>query len=627
MLPRIRGLVLVNEQTTLKLRLKLIQQWGLQMHLLHTQCREGKIEEPSISPNSNTKIKSFASLLQSCKNIESLNQIHAHLHLNGLVQNVFLGTKLVKMYDKFGNLDNASLVFDKIYERNVFLWNAIIRGYAWNELCQETLNLYYEMLRAGIQPDNFTFSFVLKACAGLSALQEGKEIHYHIIKKGSESDVFVGAALIDMYAKCGHIDEARHVFDKMCTRDVVSWTAMIAGYVLNGHATKALALFHQMQLADMKPDSVTVVSVLSACSQLGALKQGKQMHAYIHSSGFASDIFVGTALIDMCAKWGDIETARHLFDRMPKRNVVSWSAMIAGYAQNGQANEALTLFTQMQQADMKPNSIIIISLLSTYAHLGTLQQGKSIHNYIMKSGFDSDVFVETALIDMYAKCGRVKVARHLFDKMSTRNVASWNAIIMANGMHGYGEDALALFSQMQQAGMKPNHITFVGVLSACSHAGLVNEGCQYFECMSRDYCISPTLKHYTCMVDLLGRSGRLDEAHDLIKKMPLEPDAGVWGALLGACRIHSNMKLGEHVAKHLFHLNPEHAGYYVLLSNIYAGVGRWDDVAKLRSMMKERGLKKTTGCSWIEVDNKVHAFCVGDRSHPQSDKIMQCWIS
>eukprot|EP01018_Ginkgo_biloba_P025793 Gb_04079 [translate_table: standard] len=782
---------------------------------LSTSCRPDAI----LNLDTNT----CASLLQVCSNIKSLNQVHALTLLTGHEQNAFLGTKLVSLYALFGRLDSARLVFDKTYDRNVFLWNAIIRGYVRNGIYEESLVLYYQMQEDGIEPDKFTFPVVLKACAGLLALEQGKEIHYHIVRYGFESDVYVGNALIDMYAKCGSMDDGRHVFDKMSARDVVSWTAMIAGYAQNGRANEALTAFHHMQLAGMRPDSVTMVSVLSACAHLGALERGSWIHDYIIKNGLDSDVFVQTALVDMyinrgkvenacqlftkmskrdvvswnaliagytqtgyanealtlftemqladvkpnsttmlsvlsacaqlgalqqgkwihdyivscgfeadvsvgnslvamyakcgrievarrvfdkmsernvvswsamiagyaqngrasealtlfnqmqlssvnpnsitmvtvlsaCAhlgalqqgKWvheyivrcgfesdicvenalmamytkcGSIEFARQLFNKMCKRNVVSWSAMIAGYAQNGHANEALTLFHHMQSADVKPNCVTIVSALSACAHLAALQQGKCIHNYILLNGFDSDVSVETALIDMYAKCGCVEVASRLFDKMPEKDIVSWNAMIAGYGMHGRGEDALAMVSQMQQTGMKPNHITFLGVLSACSHAGLVDEGWQYFDCMSQEYCITPRAKHYACMVDLLGRAGHLDKALDFINNMPLEPDVGVWGALLGVCRIHCNLKLGERVAKHLFYLDPENAGNYVLLSNIYAAAGRWDDVTNVRRMMEERGLRKTPGCSMIEVKNRVHAFLVADRSHPQSEKI------
>eukprot|EP01018_Ginkgo_biloba_P034142 Gb_28028 [translate_table: standard] len=474
------------------------------------------LDQPGIPLDSNK----YASLLQSCTNIKTLKQVHGLMVVSGLDQNVFLGNKLVSMYALCGSMENARLLFDDINKRNIFVWNAMIRGYAMNGFCEEALTFFSRMQGEGIQPNNFTFPFVLKACAGLSALQEGKEIHNHVVRNGYESDVFVVNALVAMYAKCGSIKVARQLFDKIPERDVVSWNAMISGYVQNGHAHEAFSLFTRMQLADMTPDSVTMKSVLPACTYIAAL-----------------------------------------------------------------------------------------------------QKGKWIHGYIIRSGFISDVAVCNAIIDMYAKCGSIEFARHLFDEMSDRNVVSWSAMIAGYGMHGRGEDALELFSLMQQADVKPDDVTFVCVLSACSHAGLVDEGWRYFDSMIGDYCIKPRVEHYACIVDLLGRAGHLDEAWSFIEKMPLKADAGVWGALLSACVIHCNIELGEQVAVRIIDLDPKNAGRYVQLSNIYAAAGRWDDVAKVRTMMKGKGLKKTPGCSMIEINNKVHAFLIGDRSHPQSDKI------
>eukprot|EP01018_Ginkgo_biloba_P021784 Gb_10478 [translate_table: standard] len=797
--------------------------WKSQGNVFNIVCKVVSLKEALNQPYIPNESNSYASLLQLCTDIKALKQVHAHMVRSGIDQTIRIKTKLVSMYAMCGSMDNAYFVFAEANKQNAFLWNVMIRGYSTHGLYEEALTLYYQMQNGGIQPDKFTFPFVLKACAGLSALQQGKEIHNHILRTGFELDVFVGSALIHMYSKCGSIEDARQVLDKMSTKDVVVWSAMIAGYTQCGHMDEALMLFHQMLQSDIKPNSVTMVSLLQTCAHsrdleqgklihdyiiqngfesdvyiknslvdmyakcgnveiarqlfdkmsekpliswntmiarysqngyateamllfhqmqveavipnsvtiasvlpayahLGCLQQGKCLHGYIIKNEFESDVFVGNALIDFYVKSGSITIALHMFNKMSKRDVVSWSVMIAGYAQSGCAKEALTLFHQMQLEDMTPNSftmvsvllactdlaaiqqgkwihgytiksglesdvvvgtslidmyakcgsieiarqlfdkmskkdtvswnaiigayvqsghasnalmffhqmqlanvtadlITIVSLLPACTHLAALQQGKSIHSYIIRSGFESDIVTGTALIDMYAKCGSIDIAQKVFDKMSKRNVISWSAMIDGYGMHGHGKDALELFSKMQQTGIKPDHITFLSVLSACSHAGLVDEGWQYFTHMIQDYCITPTVEHYACMVDLLGRAGRLDEAQDTIKNMPLEPGVSVWGALLGACRIHCNIALAEHVAEHLFYLDPGNAGCYVLLSNIYAAAGRWNDVLKVRTMMKERGLKKTPGCSLIEVNNRVHAFFVGDKSHSQSEKI------
>eukprot|EP01018_Ginkgo_biloba_P015183 Gb_08062 [translate_table: standard] len=628
-------------------------------------CKEGRLKDALVILHDMdqrgiaVEFNTYACLLQACTNIKALEEgreVHAYIVSTGLEQSVYLRSKLVNMYAMCGSLENARHVFDKTSKRNVLLWNSMIRGYARNGFLEDALTLYCEMHRTEMKPDKYTFPIVLKVCANLSALQHGKEIHDYTIRTGFESDLFVGNALITMYAKCGCLDYARNVFDKMSRRDVVSWNAMIGGYAQNGQHEEALRFFHQMEVAGVKPDTVTIASVLPACASLGDLQQGKEIHDYISRTEFLLDVLVGNALVDMYAKCGKMEDAHRVFDRMSERDVVSWNAIIAGYVQNDDCDEALKLFCQMQWACVKPNvitwstivagfaqngqgvealkvfrkmlqaglkldSVTIASILQACAHLAALQQGKEIHSFVLRNGYALDVLVVNALTAMYAKCGSIEVARRVFDDMSERDVISWNAMIAGYAMHGFGKDALSLFYRMQQVGMKPDQITFISVLSACSHAGLVEEGCQYFNLMSGYYHIKPGVKHYACMVDLLGRAGRLHEAQDFIKKMPLAPNADVWGALLGACRIHCNIGLGERVAEILFDLEPANTGYYVLLSNIYAAAGRWDDVTRVRTMMKEKGLKKTPGYSLIEINNKIHTFLVGDRSHPQSEKI------
>eukprot|EP01018_Ginkgo_biloba_P037424 Gb_17094 [translate_table: standard] len=573
-----------------------------------------------VEPNSITML----SVLSACAHLRALPQgkwIHDFINRSGFETDVAVCNSLLSMYVKCGSIETARHLFDKMAERNVISWSTMIAGYGHSGHALEALILFKQMQLAGVKPNSITIVGLIPACAHLGALQQGKCVHEYTIRNGFDSDVSVGNSLVAMYAKCGNLHIARQLFDKMPTRDVVSWSAMIGGYTQNGHAPEALALFNQMQQADVKPNSVTMLSVLSACAQSGALQQGKWIHDYIGRNGFESDVSVWNSLIDMYAKCGSMELACQLFDKMSKRDVVSWNAMIVGYAQNGHAKEALTLFYRMQQAEVTPDSFTMVSVLLACAHLGALQQGQLMHDYIIKSGLESDVFVGTALIDMYAKCGTIDIARQYFDHMLYRDVVSWSAMIAGYGMHGHGEDALALFFQLQQTGTKPDNIIFISVLSACSHAGLVDEGWQLFYYMSRDYSITPRVEHYACMVDLLGRAGKLYEAQHFIRNMPLEPNVDVWGALLGACKIHNNIDLGERVAEYLFDLETKDAGHYILLSNIYAAAGKWDDAAKVRKMMKERGLRKTPGCSLIEVDKKVHAFFVGDKSHPQSEEI------
>eukprot|EP01018_Ginkgo_biloba_P002768 Gb_08745 [translate_table: standard] len=627
---------------------------------MRTLCKQGRLKEAlHILHVIDQFVDSYtyASLLQLCTQNKALSEgklIHTHMNGRGIVPDILLWNTLANMYAKCGSLIDARRLFDEMPERDVYSWTVMIGAYSRHGLAEEALALFRQMQAVGIQPNQFTFASVVPACASLEALEQGKEVHEEIIRSGFQSNVFLDNSLVDMYAKCGSIEEARHLFDKMHQRsavswtaivagyaqsgrvdealklfqemperDVISWTAMIAGYIQNGQGVEGLKLLKKMQLAGVKSDLKTFVSVLPACADLAAMEPGTEIHADIIRSGFQSDVFVESALVDMYAKCGSVEKARYVFDKMRRRNIVSWTAMIAGYAQNGHGEEALKLFQQMQLAGVKPNPKAFASVLPACANLVALEQGKEIHEDIIRSGFQSDVFVESALVDMYAKCGNIVKAHNLFDKMDRRNVVSWNTMIAGYAMHGCGKEALELFEQMQNSGIKPNHVTFLCVLSACCHAGLVDEGWQYFECMSQYYHISPALEHYVCIVDLLGRAGRLEEAQDFINKMPIKPDATVWRCMLGACRIHNNIELGERVAELHFELDPKHAAPYVLLSNIYAATGRWDDTEIVRRMMKHRRIKKIPGCSWIEVNKQVHAFVVGDRSHPQMQKIYE----
>eukprot|EP01018_Ginkgo_biloba_P032089 Gb_22773 [translate_table: standard] len=523
-------------------------------------------------------------------------------------------------------------------------------------LCkQNRLNEALQLLRVmGQHVNPSIYDYVLQACIGKKALPEGKLVHAHIIQTGikCQEEIFLGNGVVNMYAKCGTLVDARRAWDRMPKRNLVSWNMLIAAHVRHGYAEEALTLFYQMQRTDIQPDQFTFPTVLTACANLAALEQGKEIHELIVRSGFQSDVFVGNALVDMYAKCGNVENARHVFEKMPQRDVVSWNAMIAGYVQyghidvalrlfrkmpardvvswtamiaasarHGYCEDALTLFYQMRRTGIQPNQFTFASVLPACANLAALEQGKEIHENIVKSGLQSDIFVNNALVDMYAKCGSIENAHNVFDKMTQRDVVSWNVMIVGYAIHGCGKEALLLFQQMQQSVANPDHVTFLGVLSACCHAGLVHEGWQYFNCMSQCYNVTPAMEHYGCMIDLLGRSGHLDEAHDLIQKMPIKPDTVVWGSLLAACKIHTNIELGECAAEHLFELDCQSVTPYVLLSIIYATAGRRDGVEKVRKLMKDRRVKKRPGCSWIVVNKRVHAFVAGDASHTQMHQI------
>ncbi|XP_057854729.2 pentatricopeptide repeat-containing protein At2g13600 [Cryptomeria japonica] len=610
-----------------------------------------RMQQAGIQPDDFT----ISSILPACAKIRALKQgmgIHQSIMERGISSDV-VENALVDMYAKCGNIYAARKLFDKMPQKNVISWTAMVvaytqNGYSLSGFVGKALETFKQMQFAGVKPVSATFASILPGCAKMGALEQGIYIHQSIIESGFSSDVVAISALVDMYAKCGTIHKARELFDKMPQRDVVSWNAMIAGYAKNGDLDEALKLFKempqrdvaswnamiagyaqngflqkalttlkQMQLTDVKPDSSTFISILPACAKMGALKEGMEIHQSIIENGFLSDVLVASALIDMYAKCGNVHTARDLFDMMPQRNVVSWNSMIGGYAQNGFFEKALEAFKQMQLAGKKPDYITFASILPACAEIGVLEHGMDIHQNIIESKLLSDVVVASALVDMYAKCGSIHMAREVFDQMSQKNVISWNAMIVGYAQNGFCKDALQLFELMKHSGTHPDDVSFACVLLACSHAGLVDEGCKIFNGMSDTYYIMPTINHYVSMVDLLGRAGYLEETLNFIFKMPIKPVVVVWTCLLGACREHKNIGLGVFVATFLFELDPKNSATYVLLSNIYAEGGRWVEVQMVRGLMKDRVIKKIPGCSWIEGQNLVHAFWVGDTTHPQ----------
>ncbi|XP_054784840.1 putative pentatricopeptide repeat-containing protein At3g23330 isoform X2 [Prosopis cineraria] len=369
------------------------------------------------------------------------------------------------------------------------------------------------------------------------------------------------------------------------------------------------------------PDCVNwALVMIKACSALSAIGDGRNIHECVLRTGWETDVFVGAALIDMYAKCGCVGDARQVFDKIVVRDAVLWNSMLAAYAQNGQPDETLSLCIEMAARGVKPTEATLVTVISSSADTACLPHGREIHGFSWRNGFHSNDRVKTALLDMYAKCGSVKVARNLFERLREKRVVSWNAIIAGYAMHGHAIEALDLFEKMRNEA-RPDHITFVGVLAACSRSGLLYEGRAFFNMMVRDYCINPTVQHYTCMVDLLGHCGQLGEAYDLITQMNVMPDSGVWGALLNSCKIYKNVELAELALEKLVELEPEDAGHYVILSNMYAQSGKWEGVARLRNLMIDKGIKKSTACSWIEVKNKVHSFLSGDVSHPNSGAI------
>ena len=497
----------------------------------------------------------------------------------------------------------------------------MIRGLVSNDCFDDAIEFYGLMRSEGFLPNNFTFPFVLKACARLLDLQLGVKIHTLVVKGGFDCDVFVKTSLVCLYAKCGYLEDAHKVFDDIPDKNVVSWTAIISGYIGVGKFREAIDMFRRLLEMNLAPDSFTIVRVLSACTQLGDLNSGEWIHKCIMEMGMVRNVFVGTSLVDMYAKCGNMEKARSVFDGMPEKDIVSWGAMIQGYALNGLPKEAIDLFLQMQRENVKPDCYTVVGVLSACARLGALELGEWVSGLVDRNEFLYNPVLGTALIDLYAKCGSMSRAWEVFKGMKEKDRVVWNAIISGLAMNGYVKISFGLFGQVEKFGIKPDGNTFIGLLCGCTHAGLVDEGRRYFNSMYRFFSLTPSIEHYGCMVDLLGRAGLLDEAHQLIRNMPMEANAIVWGALLGACRIHRDTRLAELVLKQLIELEPWNSGNYVLLSNIYSANLKWDAAAKVRLSMNEKRIQKPPGCSWIEVDGIVHEFLVGDKYHPLSEKI------
>jgi pentatricopeptide repeat protein len=368
-------------------------------------------------------------------------------------------------------------------------------------------------------------------------------------------------------------------------------------------------------------DHFVFATALNASASLAALEQGSQLHTHVVKVGFESDLFIKNALLDMYVKCGNLKDAQKVFDNMLDKEVISWNAMIAGYGQTGQGEKAMKLFFQMQIGGMDKDHFTYTSVLSASASLVAVEQGKLVHAHIIKTGYESNVSVGNTLVDMYAKCGSINAAHKVFENMPEKDVVSFNAIIAGYAHHGHGNEALRFFEQMQLVGMQPNDITFICILSACSHVGLVNEGCNYFNSMCRDHNIKPRMEHYACMVDLLSRAGCLYEVEEFIHEMPFKPGAVIWRTLLGACRVHGNIELGKLAAEYALELEPQDSATYVLLSNMFAAAGMWDEAENVRKLMRARKVKKEPGQSWIEIKNKMHTFIVGDRFHPQTEEI------
>ncbi|KAL8499712.1 hypothetical protein ACS0TY_019617 [Phlomoides rotata] len=580
---------------------------------------------------SSTRVKNtlaVSRVLQACGKIGALDegkQIHSYTIRNAMESNLSICNSLIYMYSRNGSLELAKAVFDLMENRDLSTWNSIISGYAghgflenawellhemeannlkpdivtWNSLLsghlhhrsyKEVLTTLRSMQNAGLKPNSRSITTVLQAVGELFYLNLGKVIHCYVIRNRLDSDPHLTTSLLDMYVKNNDLHSAQAIFDGVEERNIFAWNSMISGYSFKGNFEKVVSLMNQMEREGGIPDLVTYNSLVSGYSMKGRNDESLHMIRQMKNSGLTP-------------------------------NVVSWTALISGSCQNGYYENALDYCYQMQASGVKPNSATVASLLRACSGLSLLKNGKEAHCLSVRNGYNEDAFVCTALIDMYSKCGDLESAYIVFQKAESKTLASWNSMIMGFSTYGHGKEAVSLFHQMQEEILDPDAITMTALLSGCKHSGLIDEGWKFFDTMETEYGITPSIQHYSCMVDLLGRAGYIDEAWDLIRQMPMEPDSTVWGAFLGSCRIHGNIELGEIAAKELFKLEPQNPVNYVLLMNIYATSKRWDDVDKIKDLMDRRSVKLGNVWSWIEINKTVNVFSALGKPQPEDGEV------
>ncbi|KAH7521076.1 hypothetical protein JRO89_XSUnG0119900 [Xanthoceras sorbifolium] len=475
----------------------------------------------------------------------------------------------------------------------------------------------------GLRPDSVIVAAVFPICGRLEAKQIGMVLQGCAIRSGFESDLFVSNALIDMYCKRGDTYEAHRIFCGMVYKDVVSWSTLIVGYAQNCQYHESIELYLEMKSVGIMTNAIIAASVLPGLAKLKLLKQGKEMHSFILKQAFESDAVVGSALIDMYSNCGSMREAQNIFEVKLDSGTSIWNSMIVGCSLNGDFGSAFEVFGRIWDSNMRPNSITLVSILPMCTKIGSLRLGKEIHGYATRSGLSTVISVGNSIIDMYCKCGYLELGVKVFNQMVDKNIVTYNTIISTHGIHGRGHEAFTFFEQMKEAKIMPNKVTFVALLSSCSHGGLLDRGWFFYKSMINDYHILPEMEHYSCMVDLLGRAGCLEDACNFISRMPVEPDIDILGSLLGACRVHNKIELADMVKERILMKDQKDPGFFVLLSNIYASTNRWNDALKVRKIIKEKGLVKKPASSWIQIGSSIHVFHARERMHPDFDKIQE----
>ena len=562
-------------------------------------------------------------LLSGVLELVHLQCLHACVIRYGFGSDLALANSLLNVYCKCGRVEDAHVLFELMEERDVISWNSLVSGYAQVGNIREVMQILIRMKTNGIEPDEQTFVPFVSTAAMQNELRLGKLIHGHILRAGLDLNSNIETSLIGMYLKCRNVSSAFRIFEGlMHNKDVFTWSAMISGLVQNDCADMAIAIFQRMVKSKVMPSTATISSVLAACAELGSFSQGASVHGYILRQRIKLDVPSQNSLVTMYAKCGHLEQSCSVFDRMSCRDRVSWNAIVSGHAQNGHLCKALLLFNEMRETLQRPDSITFVSLLQACAAIGALHQGKWIHSFVTRSCLGPCISIDTALVDMYSKCGDLGSAQKCFNRMPQQDLVSWSSIIAGYGSHGKGETALKMYNEFLLSGIRPNHVIYLLILSACSHNGLVSQGLSLFHSMTKDWGIEPRLQHRACVVDLLSRAGRVEEAYDFYKRTFLEPSMDVLGMILDACRKTGNVEVGDIVGREIVKLNPENAENYVQLSHSYASMKKWDGVGEVWNQMKSLHLKKQPGWSFIELNGTITTFFTHHSSHPQFEEIM-----
>ncbi|KAL2523130.1 Pentatricopeptide repeat-containing protein [Forsythia ovata] len=569
------------------------------------------------------EVRKFLKLAADSKNLTLGKTIHAHLIISNQVSrdHVIERNSLINLYSKCGEISIARQLFDRMRKRNVVSWGSLMAGYLHHGLASEVIGLCRNMVKEDkLCLNKYILATVVSCCSHCVLLDEGKQCHAYALKSGLLFHQYVTNALVSMYSVFSDVKGAMQVLQWAPRSDLCTYNSVLSVLLDHGYLREAFDVWRRLaeEYECLEWDSITYVNIFGLCAHLGDLTLGQQTHSTMLKTGVDSDLFVGSAVIDMYGKCGEISSVREVFEGLQTKNVVTWTAILAAYLQNECFEEVLKLFLELELEDIVLNEYTFAVLLNSCTGLSALGYGNSLHSRIVKMGMQNYTIVSNALIHMYSRCGLIEDASIVFRNMTCRDVISWNSMITGYSHHGLGREALTMFQEMLAAKEQPNYVTFVGALSACGFLGRVDEGFYYLNHVMREIGIEPGLEHYTCIVGLLGRAGRLEDAENFMQSIPIKWDIVAWRTLLNACYVHQNYRLGKRVAETVLHLNPEDVGTCILLSNMHARAKRWDGVVATRKLMRKRNIKKEPGLSWTEIRNDTHVFLSDDNEHPET---------